>query len=79
MNPSGLINLVPVTVQKRWKNTGQYPQVTIFDAFQEQVKKQPDSLAVCSPSGNYKYSDIYRISLNLAERVVLLISTSSIS
>ncbi|MCF7480882.1 acyl--CoA ligase [Vibrio sp. J1-1] len=70
MNPSGLINLIPETVQNEFKHSGTYPEVTIFDAFQNQVRKQPDAIAICSSTESYRFRQIHAMSVRLAHALI---------
>lgn len=66
MNPAGIINLIPSQVREQWKATGAYPEVTVFGAFERQVKRQPLSIAVCSSEESLTFEDVYQKSLRLA-------------
>ncbi|MCG2839058.1 acyl--CoA ligase [Photobacterium sp. WH77] len=66
MNSAGIINLVPTQVRTQWKAEGAYPDITVFDAFTQQARRQPDAIAVCSSEGSHRFEEIYQHSLKVA-------------
>jgi acyl-CoA synthetase len=58
MTASGIIDLVPKTVRKKWADQGFYPNVSLFDAFYAQAQRQPSAPAVHDDKGTIVYSEL---------------------
>ncbi|MDO5101859.1 MAG: class I adenylate-forming enzyme family protein [Lautropia sp.] len=66
MNTSGIIDLVPASLRRRWAEDGTYPNKPVFTLFAEKAKSNPEKPAVLSSDGIVTYGDLMNAALRLA-------------
>lgn len=66
MNTSGIIDLVPASLRRRWAEDGIYPNKPVFTLFAEKAKSDPEKSAVLSSDGTVTYGDLMNAALRLA-------------
>lgn len=67
MNDSGIVDLLPSQLREQWETEGLYPNLSVFDAFFQQVVKNPHSPAVSSLTETVSYEELLGHSLRLAQ------------
>ena len=58
MNPSGIIDLVPVEVRRQWAQKGIYPNKSVYTLFQEHAQHHPNHPAVMSLNQTITYAEL---------------------
>lgn len=58
MNPSGIVDMVPVEVREKWVRSGIYPNKSLYALFCEQVSRHPDTPAVISLDHAITYAEL---------------------